>query len=87
MTQHITIPRAVVEQALEALKFSRPHFGVTTVKKNEAITALRAALERPEPEPEPDPVAWMNRQTNELDNGWDAILDKSGNWIPLYTRP
>ncbi len=30
-----------------------------------------------------EPVAWLHKETKELNNGWDAILDNTGNWIPL----
>ena len=52
MTDPITVPRAVVQQALEALEdllvwHSKNSRAIT------AITALRAALEQPEQEQEP----------------------------------
>ena len=45
---NITLPRAVIEQALEALEWE---FGLNPVgkKTHETITALRTALEQPQP--------------------------------------
>lgn len=34
-----------------------------------------------------EPVAWLHKETKELNNGWDAILDNTGNWIPLIVAP
>lgn len=45
MTDTITLPRATVQQALEALEWSTP-FQDATVTHSDAITALRAALEQ-----------------------------------------
>lgn len=36
---------------------------------------------------EQEPVAWMHKETKELNHGWDAILDNTGNWMPLLKPP
>ena len=53
MTELITLPRALVRQALEALELAYAGTPAITVH-GKAITALKAALEQPEQEP----VAW-----------------------------
>ena len=57
MTDNITLPRSVVEQALEALFMYKPMVtGVTFQHGLDAMQALRAALEQPQVE---QPVAWI----------------------------
>ena len=66
MTDKITIDRAVVEQALVTLLMYRPSlvkFGLTFRHGNDAIDALRAALEQPQVEQEP--ALWIRRETLE----------------------
>ncbi len=53
MTDTITLPRSVIEQALEALFMYKPMVtGVTFQHGQDAISALRAALEQPQGEQE-----------------------------------
>jgi hypothetical protein len=55
MTDLITLPRATVQQALEALENSSPdQYPEDAGVFYDAKDALRAALEKPEPEQEPD---------------------------------
>ena len=62
---HITLPRATVEQALEALKNAEDHLPKPySTDASKAITALRAALaQQAEPVPMPPfpPVSQWNR--------------------------
>ncbi len=51
MTELITLPRALVRQALEALELAYAGTPAITVH-GKAITALKAALEQPKPPPE-----------------------------------
>ena len=46
MAEYITIKREVVQQALDALEWSRPHHNAA-ITHDEAITALRTALAAP----------------------------------------
>jgi hypothetical protein len=83
----ITIDRAVIQQALEALEslftlqvdYARPK------QCGDAITALRAALEQPEQEP----VAWMHRHIEgNVITHRPADLDRHPDrWTFLYKNP
>ena len=86
MTTTITLPRSVVEQALEAFEDHAkqyPHMqkGYTV----DAANALRAALEQPQVEQEP--VAWMH--TNAAGDRYfrKKPHDKVFNPQPVYTHP
>lgn len=74
---NITLPRAVIKQALEALEAMNPYPASKEDQRNKAITALRAALKQPEPEP----VAWKDKTYGNLHH------QDFGNSIPLYTAP
>ena len=83
----ITIDRAVVEQALEALEFVTIDFFMldpispgreSTIK---AITALRAALA----EPVQEPVAWRHKGAGHFTV--NPLVSKFSEWEPLYTAP
>jgi hypothetical protein len=82
MIDLITLPRATVQQALEALELDA-YGEPPRHERNEAIIALKAALEQPEQEP----VAWMHKETGLLRReisrpkgaDWDANY-----WQPLY---
>jgi hypothetical protein len=50
MTDLVSVPKATLQRALEALSFSCPAPDLMS-KHNAAESALRAALERPEQEP------------------------------------
>ena len=87
MTDKITIDRAVVEQALEALSTAHQR-GNATQWANEglAINALRAALEQPQVEQEPylwydlaDKIVWAPEHIAYCCNMEDVI--------PLYENP
>ena len=65
MTDTITLPRSVVEQALEALEHAEQDSAdfqrINTDQTGESITTLRAALEQPRPEagiPASVPTGW-----------------------------
>jgi hypothetical protein len=80
----ITVPRAVLEKALEALE------KITAFPKNfwdleEEITALRAALAQEEQQ-EQEPVAWQWLNTAHFRKKLPANAE-SGAWNPLYTTP
>ena len=63
MTDTITLPRSVVEQALEALFMYKPMVtGVTFQHGLDAMQALRAALDQPQVEQEPTPNGATHRQ-------------------------
>ena len=95
---NITLPRKVVEKALEALGEETAWFGPTP-KGAAAITALRTALAAPKQEP----VAWLSRDearlalwkainSREFGNPTDdkLILDhlrQQGLWIGKVTSP
>ena len=89
----ITVPRAVLEQALEALEQSEtlvPYEGFGMLRREAerkheaAIAALKAALEQPEQEP----VAWryQNANTDHVYLVWEKGTG-GRNWTPLYTHP
>ena len=94
----ITINRAVVEQALEALETAEDHLAKPySTDASKAITALRAALAQ---QAEPvEPVAWayMGIKQDGTEHGphlvWkpeymDAMsASKGAKAIPLYTAP
>jgi hypothetical protein len=89
MSDLITLPRATVQQALEALEFMADQWGFTQ-KANRperwrAIDALKAALEQPEQEP----VAWTTMPDAD---DWMFVSGTEkpplpGEWHPLYTHP
>ena len=86
---HITIDRAVVEQALEALEslFSWQVDPERGQRCSAALMALRAALAQPEPEP----VAWLTHLNGKRALWWERYVDDDGNANPndrpLYTAP
>ena len=64
MTDIITLPRSVVEQALQSMRLGiamYPNGGTGALTIQAAIDELRAALEQPQVEQEP--VAWMYDST------------------------
>ncbi len=103
MTDLITLPRATVQQALEALKCLVETYEMgNTIRADimdaeEAITALKAALEQPE---QAEPVAWRTfdgeggydyRTYDDNENyrdEWDRRNPNHKGWVePLYTHP
>jgi hypothetical protein len=62
----ITIDRAVLEQALEALEHMADEYGFTNkadrIERWKSVAALREALNAPQPEP----VAFYNFQTHQM---------------------
>jgi len=76
MSDLITLPRATVQQALEALDWYA-ECAMVSDKASDAASALRAALEQPEQKP----VAWKDRTYGNLHH------QDFGNSIPLYTHP
>jgi hypothetical protein len=82
MTEYITIKREVLEQAIEALEYhtaqTRPIY-VT----NEAITALRTALEAKDVEP----VAWMSPSGAVYRTRFQAVENCEQVVTPLFTHP
>ena len=80
----ITIDRAVVEQALEALGSSQ----YPQPRQMAAITALRAALEQEQAEPTPPPEAVTEAEKTAYAAGWWAAMAKGGsNLPPLRAEP
>ena len=89
---HITLPRATVEQALEALERTADPadewpFAVAQ-RRQSAITALRAALAQ---QVEPvEPVAWVRLEAWKSGQSWPddcfTALPAEG-LTPLYTAP
>ena len=98
----VTVDRAVIEQALEAMEYADACLKrqLTTKTKHEYAqdllldsgTALRTALEQPEQEQEP--VAWMLKSGHgtqfkeQLTDELRALTWKGKPmWTPLYTAP
>ena len=86
----ITIDRAVVEQALEALEAG---LDVNPILAGEAEEALRAALAQ-QAEPVQEPVAWMRPDNRVAEESYSRTQfsrgrDKPpiGTWTPLYPAP
>jgi hypothetical protein len=80
----VTIERAVLEQAVEALDSAVEVWGAPWVVS--ASTALREALNAPQPEP----VVYMDRDCVEQPSGWRFLHSKAmanENSVPLYTAP
>ena len=97
MTDTITLPRSVVEQALEAFEqLVRQHYKVRT-EFDDRAKELRSALEQPQVEQEP--VAWMYHYTDSDGdlNTWSSLRDpkkihahelsRLSAVTPLYTHP
>jgi hypothetical protein len=88
MTDLITLPRATVQQALEAWEHINLYGFVLADYEGpmeQAITALKAALEQPEQEP----VAWTTMPDAD---DWMFVSGTEkpplpGEWRPLYTHP
>ena len=95
MTDNITLPRSVVEQALEALFMYKPMVtGVTFQHGLDAMQALRAALEQPQVEQEPAPNGATHRQPKQgafykrVDGKWYTwSLMKNGEPHRWYISP
>ena len=81
----ITVDRAVLEQALEALEWASDLNAVAQnhTPLHEAITALRAALEQQEQEQEP--VAWMLPGSNAIIMAATKVY--RGALAKYYTQP
>jgi hypothetical protein len=82
----ITVPRAVLEQALEALEAT--HYDIGPAERQrldavDAITALRAALAQQEQEQEP--VAWMLPGSNAIIMAATKVY--RGALAKYYTQP
>jgi hypothetical protein len=78
----ITVPRAVLEQALAAMdKATRFMSDSDYVKLNQAIDALRSALAQQEQEP----VAWM--LTDDSGMRFVSVDRPHPDFVPLYTTP
>jgi hypothetical protein len=93
MTDTITLPRATVQQALEALEKSETWvpdegFGMRRFlrerKHEAAINALKAALEQQE---QAEPVAWIEHGLVEAPDGLVWEKRSVGYYTPLYTPP
>lgn len=81
---HITLPRAVVEQALDALEFSNAG---DIMRGEQAITALRAAIAEME---KCEPVAWIHRHKaypTKVDDMAPGYYGSAWSHEPLYTHP
>ena len=80
----ITIDRAVVKQALEALEAG---LDVNPILAGEAEEALRAALAQ-QAEPVQEPVAWYQKRGQEVLTSHPACWGREDEpWKPLYTAP
>ena len=93
MTDTITLPRSVVEQALEALFMYKPMVtGVTFQHGLDAMQELRAALEQPVTQ---EPFTVLVRKRSWLANQWEAapcgFPDYGKQWaderINVYIHP
>ena len=78
MSDQITLPREVVQLALEALEWSWGGEPIGTMER-EAITALRTALAAEQPKPKPEPVGWQERHIYPNASGWSV-------WYPCRWR-
>ena len=100
MTQEfVTLPREVVEQALDALKYERTANNPLDWHHDKTMQALRAALEQPQDEHEP--VAWALSHSKGLEFSSAYPMQKSKQAAeqmarqhmgavtvsPLYTHP
>ena len=103
MTDTITLPRSVVEQALSTLegwsnydKWVWHESALSTAKQNtaEIVPTLRAALEQPQVEQEP--VAWIEHEWSgsglrhlHFERPAPTVRDEVVRpvWTPLYTHP
>ena len=63
--------REVMKLALEALESAHPRFGIATERHQQAIDALRAALDAP-------PVLWYHPLSGRV------RFEETSKWIPLY---
>ena len=85
----ITIDRAVVEQALDALEHMADEYGFTNkanrIERWKSVAALREALNAPQPEP----VAYYNFQTHQMrwakPTVYAEIVAIDVPELPLYT--
>ena len=92
MTQEfVTLPREVVEQALDALKYERTANNPLDWHHDKTMQALRAALEQPQVEQEP--VGFVRQidieQIAKTPSDWGAMFGKvmGFNTVPVYTHP
>jgi hypothetical protein len=89
MTDLITLPRAAVQQALEAWEYINKYGFVLADYEGpmeQAITALKAALEQPEQEP----VAWMVTDKDGRHFIFrinKPVISEGETLAPLYTTP
>lgn len=91
----ITLPRSVVEQALEALFMYKPMVaGVTFQHGLDAMTSLRAALDQPQGEQEPVSWKWRYEDGELSDISFESRAEcerrftgYKGKSAPLYTHP
>jgi hypothetical protein len=87
----ITIDRAVVEQALEALEHLADEYGFTNkanrIERWKSVAALREALNAPQPEP----VAFYNFQSHQMrwakPTVYAEIVAVDVPELPLYAAP
>lgn len=92
MTQEfVTLPRDVVEQALEALKYEKDANNPLDWHHDKTMNALRAALEQPQGEQEP--LAWLHRCNKNpsivelsFSKREPKLASKGYKAHPLYTR-
>ena len=90
MTQEfVTLPREVVELAIEALFCTDSEEGSTAYENElKAVKKLRAALDQPQGDQEP--VAWCFRKSLVQKLQWQRPVggnDVIQHWAPLYTHP
>ena len=89
MTNTITLPRSVIEQALDALQDAdtRMEHRQDVELRHSAMAALRAALEQPQLGQEP--VAWIHQNSNTDKEYLVWCKSEMGgrNWRPLYLHP
>lgn len=85
MTDNITLPREVVELALEVVELSSGGEPIGTMER-EAIAALRTALAAPKQEPEPG-LTELARQMKPLDADMAAILHNNLDSLYIEDEP
>lgn len=101
MTDTITLPRSVLEQALNVLEMmgvpSPLVFLPDEIKSWQTVqAALSAALKQPDTNPVSEPVAWrcfdgegdfeyLSKEPSEETRAWSARYNRE--WEPLYSHP
>ena len=82
----ITINRATVEQALEAMRRAVPTGKITLYEWDKAVSDLDAALAQ-QAEPAQEPVAWRDSDNSDPGQGCTYDKAKAARWPHIYKQP